>query len=127
MFEIAIKHAFTASHALTSNGKAIEEPHEHRFECEARLESDGVSASGMAIDFRSVDEAISRVIAPLRDANLHEAPMLEGSSPSAENLAQFIYSRLTQELGECNSKVTRVAVWEDPDHCATYYENSPPL
>ena len=122
MFEITVKRTFTASHALTSNGCLIEEPHEHRFECEARLESDGVGADGMAIDFRSVDEALSSVLTPLTDAKLHEAPVLAGASPSAENLARFIYRALARELGDCGSRLARTTVWEDPDHCATYFE-----
>ena len=122
MFEIAIKHAFTASHALTSKGEVIEEPHEHRFECEAHFESDGVGEGGMAIDFRSVDEVLSSVLAPLTDAKLHETPELAGASPSAENLARFIYRALARELKDCESRLTRATVWEDPDHCATYFE-----
>ena len=123
MFEISVRRGFTAGHALRSPEGPIEEPHEHAFECEVTLASDGVDASGMAIDFRRVDEAMGRIVEPLAGTDLQDTPPFAGESPSAENLARHIHGGLADVADVLGARIVSVKVWEDPDHCATYYEN----
>ena len=122
MFEISVKRAFTASHALLKDGLRVEEPHEHRFECEAVFTGDGLDEIGVAMDFRVVDEALSEVLAPLNDAGLNGKELLPGMSPSAENLALFIFRGLAETLAGKDARLARVTVWEDRWHGATYFE-----
>ncbi len=119
MFEISVRKEFTASHALRREGRFIEDPHEHEWICEISLTSYGVDDAGTVADFREVDEALERAIAPLEGRSLHEAESFLKSSPSAENVARFLYRSLKEGVGE---KLRSVRVWEDANHSATYYE-----
>jgi 6-pyruvoyltetrahydropterin/6-carboxytetrahydropterin synthase len=119
MFEISVKRKFRASHALRGTGGYIEDPHEHEWVCEITLSSPEVDASGMLADFRELDAVIDTTLAPFEGCALHEAEHFLKRSPSAENLARFIYGELKKPLVE---KLARVKVWEDADHSATYYE-----
>ena len=121
MFEISVKRTFAASHALRSSEGLVEEPHNHEWSCEVTLASEGTDSIGTVADFRDVDRAIDAAIDPIVGKRLHETRAFEGVSPSAENVALFIYGRVKEELGE---KLRRVRVWEDADHSATYYEQT---
>jgi 6-pyruvoyl-tetrahydropterin synthase len=119
MFEISVKRAFTASHALRRSGELAEEPHPHEWVCEVTLRSQVTDEMGTVADFRDIDKAIDSAIDPIVGKQLHETQTFRETSPSAENVALFIYERLKAHLGE---NLARVEVWEDANHCATYYE-----
>lgn len=119
MFEISVKRTFAASHALRGAGGLIEEPHSHEWTCEVTLASEVTDDIGTVADFRDVDRALDSAIDPIVGKGLHEARAFEGMSPSAENVALFIFRRLRDDLG---GRLKRVRVWEDADHSATYYE-----
>ncbi len=118
MFEISVKRSFSASHALHNSGEFIEEPHNHLWQCEVVIGAKGLDEAGMGVDFRRVDEAFDRAIEPIAERNIHKTKEFEGISPSAENVALYLYTRLTQELGH---GILRVRVWEDELHSATYH------
>lgn len=122
MFEISIRRAFDATHALRGHGGLCEDPHGHRFECEARIRAGDLDEAGMAVDFRNLDTAMGVILESLARRNLHELPELGGASPSAENIARHIHGRLAPEVEALGATLVRVTVWEDPDHGAAYYE-----
>lgn len=119
MFEISVKRTFAASHALRGADGLVEEPHDHEWSYEVTLASSKTDDIGTVADFRDVDRAIDAAIDPIVGKGLHETRAFEGMSPSAENVALFIYRRLKDEIGE---KLKCVRVWEDADHSACYYE-----
>jgi 6-pyruvoyltetrahydropterin/6-carboxytetrahydropterin synthase len=119
MFEISATRRFRASHALRRSGELVEEPHEHEWNCEVTLASARTDEIGTVADFRDVDRAIDAAIDPIAGRDLHSSPAFRELSPSAENVARFIYTRLKSSMGD---KLMRVSIWEDPDHGATYYE-----
>ncbi|MDD5641671.1 MAG: 6-carboxytetrahydropterin synthase, partial [Syntrophales bacterium] len=43
-------------------------------------------------------------------------------NPSSENLAFFLFQRLTAVLNRDGAKVSRVNVWESDTSCASYFE-----
>lgn len=119
MFEISVKRGFKASHALRRSGELAEEPHPHEWLCEVTLRSPKTDDMGTVADFREIDKAIDSAIDPIVGKQLHETQAFRGMSPSAENVALFVYERLKGHLGE---RLVRVRVFEDADHSATYYE-----
>jgi 6-pyruvoyltetrahydropterin/6-carboxytetrahydropterin synthase len=122
MFELYVRRAFDASHALRGPDGLCEGPHEHRFECEAKVEAREADAAGMAVDFRRLDAAMDGVVESLAGRKLHELAELEGASPSAENIARHIHARLAPEVRGLGARLVKVKVWEDPEHCAAYLE-----
>ncbi|MFH1830486.1 MAG: 6-carboxytetrahydropterin synthase [Pseudomonadota bacterium] len=118
MFEISVKKSFSASHALHNGGMLIEELHDHAWQCEVVISADELDKAGVAVDFRKVDEVFDRAIESIAGRSLHETKEFANKSPSAENVAVYLYTKLTQELG---NDIMRVRVWEDEAHSATYY------
>lgn len=122
MFEVTVTKEFEATHALQGYRGANEAPHSHRWRLKASIASGTLDCAGCAIDFASVDEAISKAIAPLVESPLHENPIFAGVSPSAENVARHIYKVLSASLDDSTRRVARVVVWEDELHAASYFE-----
>jgi len=122
MFEVRVQKAFEATHALRHYQGGDEEPHAHRFRCEATIAAPALDPSGCAIDFADVDEAFDRAVAPLAGRPLHDHAQFAGVSPSTENIARLIYRTLSAALDDSTRHVARVTVWEDDDHAATYFE-----
>ena len=50
---------------------------------------------------------------------LNELSMFEGN-PSSENIAKYIADELQASLPDDGVRVSRVAVWESENACATY-------
>ena len=122
MFEISVTRKFEASHALTRGDSAAEETHPHEWRCEVTLLAETLDEIGVGADFRDVDSALDRALEDLGGGDLNSAPPLSGVSPSAENVARYLFRRLAKALG---GSVARVRVWEDELHSAAYYETSP--
>lgn len=118
MFEISVKKSFTASHALHNSAELIEEPHEHTWVCEAVVGTSELDEFGMGMDFRKLDEAFAHAIEPIAGRHIHKTETFADKSPSAENIAFYLYTKLSEELGD---RVMSVKVWEDEKHSATYY------
>jgi len=121
MFEVIVKREFEASHALRDYRGSDEAVHSHRWLLEVRVSSPATDGSGCAIDFAEVDEALSRLLKPLAGVTLNDSPAFEGASPSAENVARHLHSGLSSALNGGKRRVTRVSVWEDDMHAASYF------
>ncbi len=122
MFEIVVGRTFPAEHALHLNSEQIEAPHAHDWRCEVCLHSDTLDDAGCVIDFREVDAALDRAIEPIAGTALQEHPFFAGTSPSAENVAHYLYRCLNQSLAGGSAHIVRVTTWEDAEHGASYWE-----
>ena len=122
MFEVTVRKSFEASHALSNYRSGNEEPHEHQWECAVTIAATKLDPAGCAIDFAWVDKALERVLAPISQKTLHETELFAQKSPSAENIAHYIYRSLAENINNESQRITRVTIWEDPDHSASYFE-----
>ena len=122
MFEVTVHASFDAWHALRNFHGKDEIPHSHSWHCEAVIGTQTLDSSGCAIDFGEVDGAIAKAIAPLANQKLNEIEIFASESPSAENMARHLYRALSSALDDSTRHVSRITVWEDDAHGATYYE-----
>lgn len=122
MFEVSVRQSFEATHALRGSCGADEPPHAHRFRCEVTIAAEALDDAGCAVDFAEADVALARAIAPFEGRALHESPPFSKESPSAENIARYLFRVLSESLRGEGRRVARVTVWEDGGHSATYFE-----
>lgn len=120
MFEIRVKHKFTARHALTNYNGATEESHSHEWLCEAFIRSENLDEAGCAVDFIKVDEALSEVTSKIEGSDINAHLFFKEKSPSAENVAFFIFRELESKIDTRSAKLVRVTISEDPDHAASF-------
>jgi 6-pyruvoyltetrahydropterin/6-carboxytetrahydropterin synthase len=74
----------------------------------------------LAIDFGVLKEKTKKILTDLDHTHLNNHPHFAQVNPSSENVAQFIYGRLEEELKDERVSLSRVTVWESETSRATY-------
>jgi 6-pyruvoyltetrahydropterin/6-carboxytetrahydropterin synthase len=120
VYEIAIKQSFSAAHALNGVGGTCEKLHGHNFTVEVFVSSHELNESGIVIDFRILKEWTDEVLKELDHKYLNEINYFKDFSSSSENIARFIYDRISERVTIHNLAVSKVTVWESEDARVTY-------
>ena len=121
MFELMIVSNFSAAHQLRDYGGKCEALHGHNWKIEAFVKSPATNKSGM-VDFLEIKRVTNLVLAELDHKELNKTSPFDEKNPTAENIAFWIFGRLSEKLNSGNVKVSRVKVWETDTSCATYSE-----
>ncbi|MBW2630487.1 MAG: 6-carboxytetrahydropterin synthase QueD [Deltaproteobacteria bacterium] len=122
MYEITVKKTFSAAHTLNIGGKR-EDLHGHNFRVEATVASEKLNADGLVLDFRVLKKWVNKILEDLDHTFLNDLPPFSNISPTAENIAKFIYDRLEKNTVPVDLKVSRIAVWESENSKAVYTKN----
>ena len=122
MFELMIVSNFSAAHQLRDYGGKCETLHGHNWKIEVFVKSPIANKSGMVVDFLEIKRVTNLVLAELDHKELNKTSPFDEKNPTAENIAFWIFGRLSEKLNSGNIKVSRVKVWETDTSCATYSE-----
>ncbi|HLE17701.1 MAG TPA: 6-carboxytetrahydropterin synthase QueD [Syntrophales bacterium] len=120
MYEITITRSFSAAHVLKDIGGKCEGLHGHNFDVEVSLAAVDLNKEGLLIDFRILKEWTDEILDCLDHKHLNDLTYFKDKNPSAENLARFIYDRISDKVKLKNIDVSRVTVWESEKARATY-------
>ena len=120
MYEITITRCFSAAHVLKDIGGKCEGLHGHNFDVEVSLAAVDLNKEGLLIDFRILKGWTDEILDCLDHKHLNDLPYFKDKNPSAENLARFIYDRISDKVKLKNIDVSRVTVWESEKARATY-------
>ena len=120
MYEITITRSFSAAHVLKDIGGKCEGLHGHNFDVEVSLAAVDLNKEGLLIDFRILKEWTDEILDGLDHKYLNDLTYFKDKNPSAENLARFIYDRISDKVKMKNIDVSRVTVWESEKARATY-------
>lgn len=116
MFEIEVFSNFSAAHKLRGYRGKCENMHGHNWKVGATIASDKLDKIGVVLDFKEVKRRLREVLAELDHKNLNSIPYFKKANPTSENIAKFIYGRLTKK----RLPVSSVSVWETEDSRAVY-------
>lgn len=122
MYEIIVKSKFDAAHQLRNYKGKCANIHGHTWDIEVYLEGNQLNSEGMLIDFSDVKEFLNRVIDKYDHRFINEVAPFDIKNPTAENIANEIYSSLKRHLPQ-EIKLCKVMVWESPNACAIYKED----
>lgn len=122
MYEITVRKTFSAAHTLNIGGKR-EDLHGHNFRVEATVASEELNADGLVLDFRVLKKWVNEILVDLDHTFLNNLAPFSNISPTAENIARFIYNKLEKNTVPMDLKVSRVAVWESENSKAVYMKN----
>ena len=120
MYQVMIEERFSAAHQLRDKDGRPERLHGHNWKVRAEVVAKTVDETGLVLDFRKLKEALRRILVPFEHAHLNEIEPFVKQNPSSENIARWIYDRLTEALPDRLVRVARVVVWESEDAGATY-------
>ena len=119
MYEVTIRKSFSAAHTLTIGGKC-EELHGHNFMVDITAGSEKLNDAGVVIDFRILKAWAQDILEEVDHKFLNELPAFEGMNPSAEIIARYIFTRLSEKASTEGITIRKVAVWESDNAYATY-------
>jgi len=122
MYEILIKSDFCGAHNLKGYRGRCEGLHGHNWKVEVKFEKDRVDNIGLVVDFKILKKRLKDILDELDHAYLNKLRAFKGRNPSAENIAKYIYDKLSSSVRPKGLLVKSVSVWESDNSCATYYE-----
>ncbi len=120
MYELRVITQFAAAHQLKIFGGKCEKLHGHNWRIEVSLAGDKLNDGGLLIDFREVKEATDGILEELDHSFLNELPQFEDQSPSSENIAAYVFEKLSSKLNNKRIRVTKVTAWESDSAGASY-------
>jgi 6-pyruvoyltetrahydropterin/6-carboxytetrahydropterin synthase len=121
MYELAVRRAFIARHALIGGDWGRENlPNSHRYLLELRLSGQKLDRHGFLVDIVDVERHLDSVIERYRDQLLNELAEFKDLNPSLENFARIIAIALQQRLSSTGVSQVHVVLWEDDSAWVAY-------
>ena len=120
MFELKVTDHFAAAHQLRMVAEKCENLHGHNWKVEAYVSGKQLNPAGVLVDFGDLKKYLSEIMGRLDHKFLNELTFLGDGNPSSEHIAQYIAAELQKFLNGSDVQVSRVAVWESENSCATY-------
>lgn len=122
MYEIGIQTHFSAAHHLRGYDGQCAEFHGHNWGVEVFVQGTELDEQGLLIDFRDLKKAVGDVIGEIDHRDLNGVAAFEGTNPTSENIARYLYDQLKSRLQPQRCTVSRVLVRETPGTVAAYSE-----
>ena len=122
MFEVTVEGDFSSGHYLRNYKGKCENVHGHNFKVQVRIEGQSLDEAGMLVDFIDVKNVMRGVIDRLDHQFLNEVPPFDVKNPSAENIAEYFHSEMSQGLASTPVpvRISEVRVWETDIQSASY-------
>lgn len=124
MYEVTIRQSFSAAHTLKEAGGTCEKLHGHNFTVKVSLCSAALNDAGILIDFRILRQWTDEILKEFDHKYLNDTTYFKDTSPSSENIAKYIYDRISEKIKDGNLTISRVTVWESEEAGASYCGNS---
>ena len=123
MYELTIITQFSAAHQLRNFKSKCEKLHGHNWKIEVSLTGNKLNEAGLLIDFKDVRDATNKILEELDHSFLNEISPFKGKNPSSENIAAYIFEKLSDELNIGHIRVAKVTAWESDFANASYCGN----
>ena len=122
LYEVIIREEFSSAHALRHYYGQTEPMHGHNFVVELVVRGKTLQNKVKYLtDFIALQNALRSVVKPMDHVNLNEFPPFDEENPSAENLAQYIATKVAACWKEEGVQIASVAVWETAATGARYF------
>ena len=113
---------FAAAHLLRGYPGDCSRLHGHNWKVEVEASASRLDELGMGIDFKVLKAAAQETIQDLDHTLVNELGHFSKVNPTAENMAAYIFERLTRRLNDERVAVTAVTLWETDRACVRYSE-----
>ncbi len=121
MFKLEVDSHFAAAHSIRGYKGDCARLHGHTWGVTACIGAESLDHLGIGIDFKDVSKALNEITGEFDHRTLNELDMFRTVNPTAENLAQYIFGRLSEKLNSDKITVRSVTVAESDKYRVTYY------
>ncbi|MEZ7890554.1 MAG: 6-carboxytetrahydropterin synthase QueD [Candidatus Wallbacteria bacterium] len=126
MFEISAKFSISSAHFLRNYEGKCKNLHGHNWKITVYAAGGTLSEkTGMLLDFGELKRLMKIIENELDHKSLNECSYFTDANPTAENIAKYVYQRMSfliEEHGHKNVKISKVSVFETENCEALYYE-----
>ncbi len=125
MFTISVETHFWASHQLVLPDGSKESGHNHNWSVNAELSSEKLNSMAVVMDFQKLKAMVDNIVAKLGNpdlSGLNEISYFKQNSPSAENVAKYIYEKLLIKLPK-GVKLQSIRIVEEKGCSAKFSES----
>lgn len=122
VYTLKILTEFASAHTLTRYPGACARMHGHNWKVELEVVARKLDDIGIAIDFKTMKREANRICDELDHRYLNDIPPFDQINPTAENLAAYIYRRISETLNSEHVTVSAVTLWETDRACVRYTE-----
>ncbi|MCR5289336.1 MAG: 6-carboxytetrahydropterin synthase QueD [Treponema sp.] len=105
MYEVRVETDFAAAHFLRDYNGKCENLHGHNYKVYVHVRGSQLDAGGMLLDFTELKKALKEVCGAMDHTNLNDMPVFD-QNPSAERIANYIYSQLVAVLAQLGLDVS---------------------
>jgi 6-pyruvoyltetrahydropterin/6-carboxytetrahydropterin synthase len=120
MYHLTIHTHFAAAHNLINYQGDCENLHGHNWKVEVTVAAGKLNEAGLGIDFKILKSETKKILDLLDHKYINEVPPFREISPSSENIARFLFEKLSEVFNNRNIRVEKVNVWESDYACASY-------
>jgi 6-pyruvoyltetrahydropterin/6-carboxytetrahydropterin synthase len=113
---------FSAAHIIPGHPGICSRLHGHNFKVEVEIKGNRLNDIGIAIDFQDVKTATKTLLDQLDHRYLNEIPPFDTVSPTAENIAWWLYQQLKPLLTTPTTTLHAISVWESENSGVCYTE-----
>lgn len=119
-FEVYREMFFSSAHRLRDYCGKCENIHGHNWKVRLYVTRNELDKTGFVMDFKDIDRVLKKVTDFLDHRDLNDLPQFQTVNPTAENIAQFIFTESSKEITAFDSaiSVSKVCVWESEKSCA---------
>jgi len=119
VFTVSVSKTFEASHRITSPDGEMEPLHTHQWNLILKVAGENLDKSGMLMDFNKLKKMLDSVIFELENNTINDITYFQKNSPSAENIAKYIFERLKNRISE-PAVIKSVEIEEQPNCWAQF-------
>ena len=123
-YTLRVVSDFAAAHSLRGYPGACANLHGHNWKLEVEVQARELDELGMGIDFKAIKKAAMEVSGELDHRFLNEVPPFDRINPTAENIAAYLYRRLSEVLNNERVQMSAVTLWETERACVRYTEEA---
>jgi 6-pyruvoyltetrahydropterin/6-carboxytetrahydropterin synthase len=122
-YTLKVVSDFASAHTLRDYPGACSRMHGHNWKVELEVLASALDEVGMAVDFKVMKNAVREVTDDLDHYYLNEIEPFDKINPTAENIAAYLYKRLSTRLNNDSIKVSALTLWETERACVRYTED----
>lgn len=120
-FTLSTQLEFAAAHHLRGYDGACARLHGHNWKVEIQVTGHALNEVGMLIDFKEIKRHGKAILTQLDHYYLNEIPPFDAAlNPTAENIAYYLFTRLSQTINDDRIQLAAVTVWENDRNSARY-------
>lgn len=118
MYTVKVQSYFSSAHNLRGYKGKCEDLHGHNWRVSITARAKDLTENGMVVDFKELKQLLNDIITDLDHKHLNEMEYFKNVNPTSENIARYIYERISCKKTDFDVK--EVTVWETDSASATY-------